>query len=152
MRDTEAEAREYAAELVSKLDDDKGTEIANGRWIAPRWGYRIRRAIAHWRIWKGSSNRICGPELGVRVRAAGRRLSGQPTRSFELEAYRKMGIRAFIFSGYPHIEECAHFGKLVMPHLNGCSLDMYGRAGEHTGNTTRRRRKTTWNGLPLRQT
>ena len=27
VRDTEAEAREYAAELVSKLDDDKGTEI-----------------------------------------------------------------------------------------------------------------------------
>ena len=51
----------------------------------------------------------------------------------ELEAYRKMGIRAFIFSGYPHIEECAHFGKLVMPHLNGCSLpDIYGRVPAST--------------------
>ena len=51
----------------------------------------------------------------------------------ELEAYRKMGIRAFIFSGYPHIEECAHFGKLVMPHLNGCSLpDIYGRVPTST--------------------
>jgi alkanesulfonate monooxygenase len=46
----------------------------------------------------------------------------------ELEAYRKMGIRAFILSGYPHIDECRHFGTHVMPHLETCSLpEVYGR-------------------------
>ena len=46
----------------------------------------------------------------------------------EIEAYQKMGIRAFIFSGYPHIEEAEHFGRLVMPHLKTCSLPQeYGR-------------------------
>jgi hypothetical protein len=29
----------------------------------------------------------------------------------EIEAYRKMGIRAFIFSGYPHLDECRIFGR-----------------------------------------
>jgi alkanesulfonate monooxygenase len=46
----------------------------------------------------------------------------------EIEEYRKMGIRAFIFSGYPHLEECRHFGRLVMPELKTCSLPVeYGR-------------------------
>ena len=39
-----------------------------------------------------------------------------------------MGIRAFIFSGYPHIEEAKHFGARVLPHLKTCSLPhAYGR-------------------------
>jgi len=45
--------------------------------------------------------------------------------------YQKMGIRSFIFSGYPHIEEAEHFGSKVLPHLNSCSLpEVYGRVPE----------------------
>ena len=35
----------------------------------------------------------------------------------EIEAYQKMGIRAFIFSGYPHLEESIRFAELVFPLL-----------------------------------
>ena len=134
VRDTEAEAREYAAELVSKLDDDKGTEIreraldstslgvshqARNRELADMEGF----IEPHLWTGVGRARSGCGAAL---VGSADQILS-------ELEAYRKMGIRAFIFSGYPHIEECAHFGKLVMPHLNGCSLpDIYGRVPAST--------------------
>jgi alkanesulfonate monooxygenase len=46
----------------------------------------------------------------------------------EIEAYRKMGIRAFIFSGYPHLDEAEHFATKVLPHLKTCSLPhAYGR-------------------------
>ena len=46
----------------------------------------------------------------------------------KIEDYQKMGIRAFIFSGYPHLEEAKHFGARVMPHLKTCSLPhAYGR-------------------------
>ena len=46
----------------------------------------------------------------------------------KIEDYRKMGIRAFIFSGYPHMDEAKHFGARVMPHLKTCSLpEAYGR-------------------------
>ena len=46
----------------------------------------------------------------------------------ELEAYQKMGMRSFIFSGYPHLEECDYVGKLVLPELKTCSLPHeYGR-------------------------
>ena len=46
----------------------------------------------------------------------------------EIEAYQKMGIRAFIFSGYPHIDECKSFGSRVLPQIKTCSLPhVYGR-------------------------
>jgi len=32
-----------------------------------------------------------------------------------------MGIRAFIFSGYPHLDECELFGKYVLPRLDTCA-------------------------------
>jgi alkanesulfonate monooxygenase len=44
-----------------------------------------------------------------------------------------MGIRAFIFSGYPHLDEVENFGKLVMPHLKTCSMPQaYGRVPAST--------------------
>ena len=39
-----------------------------------------------------------------------------------------MGMRSFIFSGYPHLEECDYIGKLVLPEMKTCSLPHeYGR-------------------------
>jgi alkanesulfonate monooxygenase len=54
----------------------------------------------------------------------------------ELEAYQKMGMRSFIFSGYPHLEECDYVGKLVLPELKTCSLPHeYGRVPTDTPST-----------------
>lgn len=51
----------------------------------------------------------------------------------EIEAYQKMGIRAFIFSGYPHLDEAEHFGQKVLPQLKTCSLPhAYGRVPAET--------------------
>ena len=129
VRDTEAEAREYAAELVSKLDDDKGEEIreraldstslgvahqARNRDLADMEGF----IEPHLWTGVGRARSGCGAAL---VGSADQILS-------EIEAYQKMGIRAFIFSGYPHLDECDYIGKLVMPHVKTCSLPHeYGR-------------------------
>ena len=46
----------------------------------------------------------------------------------KIEQYQKLGIRSFIFSGYPHIDECKSFGQRVLPHLKTVSLPhVYGR-------------------------
>ena len=46
----------------------------------------------------------------------------------KIEDYQKMGIRSFIFSGYPHIDECISFGQRVLPNLKTVSLpEAYGR-------------------------
>jgi alkanesulfonate monooxygenase len=44
-----------------------------------------------------------------------------------------MGMRSFIFSGYPHLDECDYIGKLVLPELKTCSLPhAYGRVPAST--------------------
>ena len=129
VRDTEAEAREYADYLVSKLDDEQGKAIRERALDATSLG------VAH-----QSANRDHADESGYiephlwtgvgRARSGcGAALVGSTDQILsEIEAYQKMGIRAFIFSGYPHIEECESFGKRVLPELKTCSLpEVYGR-------------------------
>ena len=129
VRDTEAEAREYAEHLVSRLDDDYGRLIrdrahdsislgvahqSRARELADKFGY------AEQHLWTGigRARSGCGAAL---VGSADQVMS-------EIEIYRKMGIRAFILSGYPHMDECREFGARVLPHLKTCALpDVYGR-------------------------
>jgi alkanesulfonate monooxygenase len=134
VRDTEAEAREYARELVSKLDDEKGRAIreraldstslgvahqAKNRDVANEEGYVERH------LWTGVGRARSGCGAAI-VGSADQVLS-------EIEEYKKMGIRAFIFSGYPHIDECLSFGKRVLPELKTCSLPhVYGRVPAST--------------------
>ena len=129
VRDTEAEAKEYAEHLVSKLDDEYGQLIrsrahdvtslgvahqAKARELADKFGY----IEPH--LWTG---------VGRARSGCGAALVGSTDQVMsEIEAYQKMGIRAFIFSGYPHIDECISFGQRVLPNLKTCSLPHeYGR-------------------------
>ena len=129
VRDTEAEAKEYAEHLVSKLDDEYGQLIrdrahdsislgvahqAKARELADKFGYIEPR------LWTG---------VGRARSGCGAALVGSTDQVMsEIEAYQKMGIRAFIFSGYPHIDECKSFGSRVLPNLKTCSLpEAYGR-------------------------
>lgn len=134
VRDTEAEARDYAEHLVSKLDDEYGRVIrdrahdsislgvahqARARELADQFGY----IEPH--LWTG---------IGRARSGCGAALVGSVDQVMtEIEAYRKMGIRAFIFSGYPHLEEARHFGTKVLPELKTCSLPHeYGRVPAET--------------------
>ena len=134
VRDTEAEAKEYAEHLVSKLDDEYGQLIrdrahdsislgvahqAKARELADKFGY----IEPH--LWTG---------VGRARSGCGAALVGSTDQVMsEIEAYQKMGIRAFIFSGYPHIDECKSFGSRVLPNLKTCSLpEAYGRVPAET--------------------
>ncbi len=129
VRDTEAEAREYAEHLVARLDDEYGRMIrdrahdsislgvahqAKARELADKFGY----VEPHLWTGIGRARSGCGAAL---VGSADQVLS-------ELEAFRAMGIRSFILSGYPHLDECRQFGRLAMPELATASLPRaYGR-------------------------
>ncbi len=129
VRDTEKEAQEYAEYIVSKLDDEYGRAIreraldatslgvshqAKSRELADEYGY------VEPGLWTG---------VGRARSGCGAALVGSPDQVMsKIEAYQKMGIRAFIFSGYPHLDEAKHFGQKVLPHLKTCSLPHeYGR-------------------------
>ena len=36
----------------------------------------------------------------------------------KIEIYRSLGLDAFIFSGYPHADECDLFARHVLPKLD----------------------------------
>ncbi|PRY77807.1 alkanesulfonate monooxygenase [Yoonia maritima] len=129
VRDTEAEAREYADYIVSKLDDDQGDAIRNRAQDAKSLGVSHQaknREIA-------DDHGYIEPNLWTGVGRArsgcGAALVGSTDQVMsKLETYQKMGIRAFILSGYPHIDEAEHFGKRVLPLMKTCSLPHeYGR-------------------------
>ena len=137
VRDTEAEAKDYAEHIASKLDDEYGKLIrdrahdsislgvahqARARELADQFGYTEPG------LWTG---------IGRARSGCGAALVGSTDQILsKIEAYQKMGIRAFIFSGYPHIDECRHFGQKVMPHLKTCSLPQaYGRVPSQTPQT-----------------
>ena len=129
VRKTEIEAREYADFIVSKLDDEYGKVIrdraldstslgvahqAKNRQLADKYGY------VEDNLWTGVGRARSGCGAAI-VGSADQVLS-------KMESYKKMGIRAFILSGYPHMDEAEYFGKLVMPDMDTCSLPhVYGR-------------------------
>jgi alkanesulfonate monooxygenase len=134
VRDTEAEAKEYAEHLVSKLDDEYG------RLIRERAHDSISLGVAHQSRARELADKFgyVEPNLWTGVGRArsgcGAALVGSTDQVMsKIEEYRRMGIRAFIFSGYPHIDECKSFGARVMPHLKTCSLPhAYGRVPAET--------------------
>lgn len=129
VRDTEAEAKEYAEYIVSKLDDAQGETIRNRALDAKSLGVSHQaknREIA-------DDHGYIEPNLWTGVGRArsgcGAALVGSTDQVLsKLEAYQKMGIRAFILSGYPHVDEAKHFGTRVLPQMKTCSLPQaYGR-------------------------
>ncbi len=137
VRDTEAEAREYAEYLVAQLDDEYGKLIrdrahdsislgvshqARARELADQYGY----VEPH--LWTG---------IGRARSGCGAAIVGSTDQVMsEIESYMKMGIRAFIFSGYPHIDESRHFGSRILSQMKTSSMPHnYGRVPNSTPKT-----------------
>ncbi|TJZ93375.1 LLM class flavin-dependent oxidoreductase [Paracoccus gahaiensis] len=137
VRDTEAEARDYARDLVSQLDDDQGRAIreraldsgslgvsrqARNRELADLEGYIEPN------LWTG---------VGRARSGCGAAIVGSTDQVLtKLEELQKMGIRAFILSGYPHLDEADHFGSRVLPQMRTCQLNrVQGRVPDTTPST-----------------
>ncbi len=122
VRETEAEARAYADRLISKLDAKLGAEIKARAQDSKSAGVLRQdelRAQAtddyiEDHVWSG---------VGRARSGCGSALVGSPDQIVEkINRYIDMGIRAFIFSGYPHKQECELFARLVLPRLKTCKL------------------------------
>ena len=123
VRDTESEAQEYADYIVSKLDDDYGRQIreraldstslgvshqSKNIEISDEYGYIEPN------LWTGIGRARSGCGAAI-VGSVDQILS-------KIESYKKLGIKSFIFSGYPHLEESDYFGEKIIPQLKTCSL------------------------------
>ena len=123
VRETEEEARAAAARLVSKLEDTKGAEIKSRALDAKTFGVALQSQARE----KADTEGYAEPHLWTGVGRArsgcGMALVGSPEQIVaKLKRYQAMGIRAFILSGYPSLNECRRFGEMVLPQLETLSL------------------------------
>lgn len=119
VRETEAEARAAADRLLSKLDADTGAAIRakslDSRSAGVAHQAELREAAAasdgyiEDNLWTG---------IGRARSGCGAAIVGDPDQVLaKLNAYRDVGIEAFILSGYPHIDECDLFARYVLPRI-----------------------------------
>ena len=120
VRDTEAEARLAATRLLSRLDDAAGAAIRSASLDSGSAGVRrqaeLREASAgddgyvEDNLWTG---------IGRARSGCGAAIVGDPDQVLaKLNAYRDLGIDAFILSGYPHAAEADLFARHVLPRLD----------------------------------
>ena len=123
VRETEAEARDAAQQLVSKLDADRGEELKARAQDNKSAGVLRQDALREQSkddyieelVWSG---------IGRARSGCGSAIVGDPDQVYEkLQRYIQMGMRAFILSGYPLKEECDLFAKYVLPRLETCKLN-----------------------------
>ena len=129
VRNTEAEAREAAAHLMAAVDEAEGERIRNAALDARSLGVARQTEARAAADADGFSEQGLWTGIGRARSGAGAALVGSVDQVLsKLERYRKMGIRAFILSGYPHREEAERVGRLVLPSLKTCKLpEVYGR-------------------------
>ena len=120
VRETESAARAAAATLVSRLDDDEGERIRSRSLDSQSVGVRRQAELRDQataddgfvedNLWTG---------IGRARSGCGAALVGDPDQIVaKLERYRSLGIDAFIFSGYPHLDACDRFGRDVLGRLD----------------------------------
>lgn len=123
VRETEEEAREYANSIISKLDVEVGKEIRERALDAKSYGVSRQKEMRQLASDDGYVEPHLWTGIGKGRSGCGAALVGNPDQIVEkLNRYMEMGIRSFIFSGYPHKKECEHFAKLVLPRLKTVSL------------------------------
>ncbi len=122
VRETEEEARAAADTLVSKLDDDIGEEIRNRSLDSASYGVRRQAEMRDAANAAGTGDFVednLWTGVGRARSGCGAAIVGDPDQVLaKINAYRELGIEAFILSGYPHQDECDLFGKYVLPKLN----------------------------------
>lgn len=137
VRETEEEARDYADSLLSKLDIDLGTDIRNRAQDAASLGVARQSQLREEADEKYYLEPNLWTGIGLARSGCGAAIVGNPDQVVEkLERYMEMGIRSFIFSGYPHQQECELFAKHVLPRIKTISLpSIFGRMPKTTPNS-----------------
>ena len=137
VRETEQEAREYAKNLLSKLDLDLGKDIRNRAQDSASLGVARQAMLRE----EADNQHYVEPHLwtgiGLARSGCGAAIVGDPDQVLaKLERYMEMGIRSFILSGYPHQQECELFAKHVLPRLKTVSFpEVLGRRPNKTPNS-----------------
>jgi alkanesulfonate monooxygenase len=123
VRETEEEAQDYARFLVSDLDDEIGRTIREKSLDSRSVGVARQAQLRDTSNLDGYVEPNLWTGIGRARSGCGAAIVGNPEQVLnKINTYQKLGIEAFILSGYPHIDEARYFGELVLPHLTHSPL------------------------------
>ncbi len=119
VRETEEEAKAYTKELMSKFDAEMGEKLKHRTQDSKSLGVLRQDEFRK----NADDDDFIEPFLWTGIGRArsgcGAAMVGTPEQIItKMNRYMDMGVRAFILSGYPLLEECRKFGELVLPKLN----------------------------------
>ncbi len=118
VRETEAEARQAAARLLSRLDEAEGARIRARSLDSRSEGVRRQAVLRDLADDDGYAEANLWTGIGRARSGCGAAIVGDPDQVLaKLRAYQAIGIEAFILSGYPHAAECDLFARHVLPRL-----------------------------------
>ena len=124
VRETEAEARDAARRLLSKLDDDEGAAIRQRSLDSTSAGVVRQAALRGEADDEGYVERHLWTGVGRARSGAGAAIVGDPDQvAAKINELADAGIEAFILSGYPHAAECDLFARHVLPSIEHGWLD-----------------------------
>ncbi|MEL6943343.1 MAG: LLM class flavin-dependent oxidoreductase, partial [Bacteroidota bacterium] len=105
VRETEEEARAAAAKLMYFVDDAKGKEIRERALDAHSYGVSRQAEMRTLADDEGFAEPHLWTGIGRARSGCGGAIVGNPNQVLQkIQRYMDMGIRAFIFSGYPHLD------------------------------------------------
>jgi alkanesulfonate monooxygenase len=124
VRPTEDEARVAARNLLGGLDPAEGAAIRSRSLDSGSSGVARQATLRDDADADGYVERHLWTGIGRARSGCGAAIVGDPIQvAAKLERYMDLGIEAFILSGYPHLDECRHFGRSVLPLLDHASLE-----------------------------
>jgi alkanesulfonate monooxygenase len=118
VRETESEARAAASKLLSKLDPEEGEKIRQKSLDTASAGVVRQNELRKTASDDGFVEDSLWTGIGRARSGAGAAIVGDPDQVLaKLDAYRKVGINAFILSGYTHAAEADLFARYVLPRM-----------------------------------
>lgn len=119
VRESEAEAKEAADRLISRLDPEVGAAIRGKSLDAASVGVQRQAALRDSADEAGYAEPNLWTGIGKARSGAGAAIVGDPDQVTEkIQAYADAGVSAFILSGYTHIAEAERFAEMVLPRLD----------------------------------
>lgn len=123
VRETETEARAWSDHIMSKFDPVKGAALKAASQSSWSLGVRRQNELREGADAEGFAEPLLWTGINKARSGAGAALVGSREQIVDkLNRYMDMGIRAFIFSGYPLLDEADYFARLVLPHLPNVTL------------------------------
>lgn len=125
VRETEAEAKEAARRLISRLDEATGAAIRQRSLDSASAGVARQAALRQAADEEGYAEPNLWTGVGRARSGAGAAIVGDPDQVVRrIEELRDAGVDAFILSGYPHAAECDLFARYVLPRIPHAPLQV----------------------------